>query len=181
MAVAAMLLPCLCACTGAGAQEAAGRRKPADVVHPQLYVSLAPVPRGRTFEIGVVAEIAEGYHIQANKVLEDYLIPATLTAELPHGVKLLDTTYPPAQQRGFKFHAEPMAVYEGKILVRMKLEAAPDAPLGAVKIPLTLRYQACGEDFCLPPVKLPLAAEVEFAKPGAAAQAQHPEVFKQKP
>ncbi|MCI0539993.1 MAG: hypothetical protein L0Z50_32710, partial [Verrucomicrobiales bacterium] len=43
------------------------------VVKPAVYLSLEPVPRGRTFELAVVAQIQEGFHVNANKVLEDYL------------------------------------------------------------------------------------------------------------
>ena len=47
----------------------------ASVLQPQAYVSLQPVPRGRVFEIAVVAKISPGFHINAHMPSEDYLIP----------------------------------------------------------------------------------------------------------
>jgi thiol:disulfide interchange protein DsbD len=162
----------------AGAQDGSRPLKPSDAVHTQVYISLEPVPRGRQFEVAAVAEVAPGYHVQANKVLENYLIPLTLTPELPAGFRVVGTEYPKAQVKKFPFAAQPMAVYEGRIVVRVTLEAAASVPTGAVKFPMTLRFQACNDQLCLPPAKLPLTAEFEVAAAGAAAKSIHPEVFR---
>jgi hypothetical protein len=162
------------------AQDPQKPLRPSNVVKSQVYVSLKPVPRGKVFEIAVVLEIHHGYHIQANKVLEEYLIPATVTAELPAGLRLVSTTYPKSLLKKFTFSEKPMAVYEGKITVRIKLEAQPSAALGAVKIPLALRFQACNDELCLPPAKLESVAEFEIAKSGTPTKAPHPEIFSQK-
>jgi hypothetical protein len=162
----------------AGAQDSSRPLKPSEAVHTQVYVSIEPVPRGRQFEVAAVAEVAEGYHVQANKVLADYLIPLTLTPELPAGFRVVGTEYPKAQVKKFPFAAQPMAVYEGRIVVRMTLETAAGVPTGAVKIPMTLRFQACNDQLCLPPAKLPLTAEFEVATTGAAAKSIHPEIFR---
>ena len=168
---AAPLLP-------AGAQDGSRPLKASDAVRTQVYVSLKPVPRGRQFELAAVAQVAPGYHVQANQVLADYLIPLTLTPELPAGFRVVGTEYPKAQVKKFPFAAQPMAVYEGRIVVRMTLEAAASAPTGPVRIPMTLRFQACNDQLCLPPAKLPLAAEFELAGEGAAAKSIHPEIFR---
>ncbi|HUJ41399.1 MAG TPA: protein-disulfide reductase DsbD domain-containing protein [Candidatus Acidoferrales bacterium] len=158
-------------------QDTSRPLKAADAVRTQVYVSLAPVPQGRKFEIAAVAQVAPGYHVQANKVLEEYLIPLTVTPELPPGFRLLDTTYPKAQLKKFPFAAKPMAVYEGRFLVRMKLAAEAGAPAGPVKIPMTLRFQACNDELCLPPARLPLTAEFTVAPAGSPAKSTHPEIF----
>ncbi|MFZ0921706.1 MAG: hypothetical protein WA020_01475, partial [Candidatus Acidiferrales bacterium] len=53
------------------------------VASPKTYVSIAPVPRGSMFEVAVVVGIMPGFHMNAHKVSEDYLIPTTLTEKLP--------------------------------------------------------------------------------------------------
>jgi hypothetical protein len=40
---------------------------PAAVVKPRAYVSLEPVPRGKEFQIAVVADIAKGFHMNSPK------------------------------------------------------------------------------------------------------------------
>lgn len=151
--------------------------RPDKVVKPTVYLSLEPVPRGRTFEVAVVGEIMKGFHVNANKVLEEYLIPTTLTAQLPPGWKVLDTKYPDGKQLKFEFSDKPLNVYEGRFVTRLKLTAPADAPLGAVKLPLTLRYQACNDVACLPPVKLALEAEVVIAAAGAKAVPVNQKIF----
>lgn len=147
------------------------------VVKPQVYVSLEPVPRERTFEVAVVARIQEGFHINANKVLEEYLIPTSLTPELPAGLKLVEAKYPQGKQLKFEFSDTPLNVYDGTVTLRLKLEATAAAPLGRTSLPVTLRYQACNDVACLPPVKLPLTAELEIAPAGAKAVAVNQKVF----
>jgi DsbC/DsbD-like thiol-disulfide interchange protein len=148
-----------------------------DVVKPEVYVSLAPVPRGRTLELAVVARIRSGFHMNSHQPKEQYLIPTALTAELPAGLRALATTYPPGVMRKFKFSPNTLSVYERSVTLRMKLQAAADAPLGALKLPLTLRYQPCNDEVCLPPVNLSLSVEIEIAPAGAKTQPQHPEIF----
>jgi hypothetical protein len=154
--------------------------RPDKVVKPAIYLSLEPVPRGRTFEIAVVGEIREGFHVNANKVLEDYLISTTLTAQLPPGWKVLETKYPDGKELKFEFSDKPLNVYEGTFVTRLKLAAPADAPLGATKLPLTLRYQACNDVACLPPVKLALEAEVVIAAAGAKATPVNQKLFASK-
>jgi hypothetical protein len=147
------------------------------VVKLRAYVSLEPVPRGRTFEIAVVAEILPGFHINANKVLEDYLIPTTLQAEPPKGLRVTEASYPPGALQKFDFSEKMLNLYEGTVTLRMKLVAAADAPTGAVSLPLTLRYQACNDKACLPPVRLNVPVEFQIAEAGAKAKPAHPEIF----
>jgi hypothetical protein len=151
------------------------------VVKPRAYVSLEPVPRGRAFEIAVVAEILPGFHINANKVLEDYLIPTTLQAEPPKGLRVTETSYPPGALQKFDFSEKMLNLYEGTVTLRMKLVAAADAPTGAVSLPLTLRYQACNDKACLPPVRLNVPVEFQIAEAGAKVKPAHPEIFQKAP
>jgi len=158
----------------AGAQEIP---KAEAVVKPAAYVSLAPVPQGAAFEVAVVAEILPGFHINSNKPLEDYLIATTLKPELPPGLRLVETAFPKAKLQKFDFSENALAVFDGSVTVRLKLQAAGDAPLGAVKIPMTLRYQACNDRACLRPVNKPVVAEITVAAAGTKPQVQHPGIF----
>ena len=172
---------CLAVSCGKGPAQVTAQSTPLPranmVVSPRAYVSLQPVPRGRTFELALVAKIRPGFHINAHEVLEDYLIPTALEAELPAGFRALETVYPPGVLRKLRFSATQLSVYEDSVTLRMKLQAQPDAPLGPNKLPLTLRYQACNEEACLPPVKLPVTAEFEIAPAGAAARPANPDIF----
>lgn len=149
-----------------------------DVVKPKAYASLDKVPRGRAFDVAVVAEIMPGFHVNSNKPSEEYLIPTQLLPEFPSGYKVLSTTYPPGKLTKFEFSEKKLSVYEGTFTLRMNIQAPGGAPLGATKLPLTLRYQACNDSACLPPVKIHVALEIELAAAGATVQRIHPEIFR---
>jgi thiol:disulfide interchange protein DsbD len=153
----------------------------ASVLQPQAYVSLQPVPRGRAFEIAVVAKISPGFHINAHMPSEDYLIPTKIMADLSPGVFLVETTYPRGVMRAFRFSKTPLRVYEGSFTVRMKLRANGSAPLGPQKIGLTVGYQACNQDACLPPTKLSVTADLEIAAVDTPAHPAHADIFSSAP
>jgi len=172
------LLTAACLFAWAPANAQSGILAPATVVKPHAYVSLSPVPRGKEFEIAVVANIVSGYHVNSHKPTDPYLIPTTITADLPKGFQLVDTIYPPGEEKRFPFSPDkPLNVYSGSVTLRLKLTAKNEAALGAATIPLTLRYQACNDAACLPPVRLPVSLKLQVANANAKARPVHPEIF----
>jgi thiol:disulfide interchange protein DsbD len=152
-------------------------RKNEPVVRAQGYVSLQPVPQGREFRVAVLAEIAPGYHINADKPLEEYLIPTELRAHPPAGMRVVEAVYPKASLKQFAFSPEKLAVYDGTILLGLRLATTGKAPLGEVTLPLELRYQACNDKLCLPPTTLPLQVRILVASSGTLGKSLHPEIF----
>jgi DsbC/DsbD-like thiol-disulfide interchange protein len=112
---------------------------------------------------------------------EDYLIPTKITAELPPGVFLVESTYPRGVMRAFRFSKTPLRVYEGSFTVMMKLRTSGTAPIGPQKLSLTLAYQACNQDACLPPTKIPVTADLEIAAVDAATHPAHADIFSAAP
>jgi DsbC/DsbD-like thiol-disulfide interchange protein len=164
--------------TIAVAQESSAPKSAAEVVKTQPYVSLNPVPRGKAFEAAVVVHIAEGYHMNSHKPSDAYLIPTTLTPKLPEGIRLVDTMYPPGHLKKFAFSPDKaLDVYSGSVTLRLKLVAQDTAAIGTTMIPMILRYQACNNSACLPPVKIPVTAEFRVAPAGAASKPVHSDVF----
>jgi thiol:disulfide interchange protein DsbD len=171
-------LAVLFAASGAYSQGGAGLPNPATVVKPQAYVSNEPVPKGKEFQIAVVVDIARGFHMNSHKPTDEYLIATSLTAQLPAGFQLADTLYPEGKLEKFSFSPnKPLDVYTGRVTLKMRLMAQGNAPLGQATIPLTLRYQACNDAACLPPVKVPVTVPVTIAPAGAKTQSVHPELF----
>ena len=158
------------------AQETAFTRA-ASVVQPQAYVSLQPVPRGRGFEIAVVAKVTPGFHINAHEPSEEYLIPTKITGNFPAGISVVETDYPRGVMRAFRFSKTPLRVYDGSFTLRMKMRAGNAAAMGRQKISMILGYQACDQDSCLPPTKVPVEVELEVAAADTPARPANPDVF----
>jgi len=161
-----------------GANAQAAPMAASQVVKAHGYVSLDRVPRGKDFEVAVVATIHEGYHMNSHKPLDAYLIPTTMTANTPEGIKVVDTIYPPGSNKKFPFSpTKPLNVYTGSVTLRLRMKAEPNAKIGQTTIPVTLRYQACSMSACLPPVKIPVEVPVDIAAASAASHPANREVF----
>jgi thiol:disulfide interchange protein DsbD len=148
-----------------------------DVVKPEIYASLDPAGRGSSFQIAVVMKIRPGFHVNAREKSEDYLIATDLKAALPAGFSSGEVSYPKGKLEKFAFSKIPLNVYQDTVILRLPVTALASAPLGEQHIPLKLRYQACSNELCLPPVTLPLDAVVNVAASDSAAKLTHPEIF----
>jgi Thiol:disulfide interchange protein DsbD, N-terminal len=162
----------------AAPQESAVVPSAASIVKARSLVSLEPVPRGKEFQVAVVADIRSGYHVNSHKPSDEYLIATTVTPQLPAGFQVLDTIYPAGRQEKFSFSPnKPLDVYTGSVTFKLRVVAQADAPIGVVNIPTILRYQACNDTTCLPPVKIPVDVRVDVGAAGSTARAMHPEIF----
>jgi thiol:disulfide interchange protein DsbD len=164
-------------------QAAAVLPKPADIVSTKTYVSMDPIPRGKEFQAAIVVKINSGYHMNSHKPSDSYLIPTTVTPQLPAGFALSgEPSYPLGKNEKFPFSPDkPLNVYTGAVTLRLKLTADDKAALGKTSIPVTLRFQACNLSACLPPVKLPLTLDVNVVAEGKPGKAVNPEIFSTKP
>jgi len=174
-ALATAALACLGAATAFAQQMPSGK----EVVTPAAYVSADPAARNVPFQLAVVLKIRPGFHINAREKSEAYLIATDLKADLPAGFTAGDVQYPKGTLRNFPFAKDkPLNVYEGAATVRLPLTASSAAPLGEQHLTLKLRYQACSDEVCLPPVTVPVDAVVNVAASGA--KPAHGEIFTQR-
>ena len=149
-----------------------------DVLTPTAYVSYDPVARGMAFQVAVVLKIRPGFHVNAREVSAEYLIPTELRAEVPAGFKVSDVIYPKGTLQSFTFSKDKkLNVYTDTVTVRLPLTALPDAPLGAQHLSMKLRYQACSNEICLPPVTKEIDAAVNVVAPQSGAKAANATVF----
>lgn len=100
----------------------------------------------------IIATVASGWHINANRPNQAFLVPTALTLTLPPGVTADPPSYPEPKARQFAFAGQAtLLVYEGAVPVTTTLHV----PLGRADEPLqveaALRYQACDDTTCLPP------------------------------
>lgn len=116
--------------------------------------SIAPdkTKKGRTVNANVVMEIPHGLHVQSNKPLDKFLIATRLDVETPTGIRAGAVTYPRAVMRSLKFSKNKVAVYEGRTSIRFPVTVQANYAGGAAEIRGKLRFQACNDEACFPPV-----------------------------
>src|SRR3954469_1355902 len=103
--------------------------------------------RGRAVRAAVVVEIPSGYHVNANQPLGKYAIPTVLKIDAPRGVRITPVTYPRAVVRKLKaVNDEPLAVYEGRAVLRFNVSIPADYSGGSLNLKARLRYQSCNDE-----------------------------------
>ena len=106
--------------------------------------------------IRVTLRIREGYHINANAPLQQFLTPTELLLRDGPGLELT-VAYPQGRNRRFMFADEMLTVYEDTVELEANIRATGPIPRD-VEPKLVVRYQACTEQACMAPreVELPL-------------------------
>lgn len=116
--------------------------------------SIAPdkIKKGRVVRATVVMDIPSGLHVQSNKPLDKFLVSTKLDVETPSGMSVGPITYPRALMRKLKFSKNTVAVYEGKTMLRFNVTVPANYSGGSGEIKGKLRFQACNDESCFPPV-----------------------------
>ena len=109
------------------------------------HVRVRPVVAGDRLHVDL--HIAPGWHINAHRPLEDYLVSTTLALGKTGASGAV--RYPEAGQITPDFSKNPMAVYSGTVRI--------SAPLGGQPGQARLHLQACDERQCLAPETLVFA------------------------
>ena len=105
----------------------------------------------QTNRLVVDLAIRPGWHINANKTLQEDLIPTVMGIEeaIP-GWRPGRLSYPPPVLKTLGFQSEELALYEGQVRITMDLKQTNSADAVPL-IPVALRLQACNDRVCLPP------------------------------
>ena len=150
---------------------------PRQVVTARAVLSTDAAHPASSAKAVVVAEIAEGFHINDQKPTLDYLIPAELEFAAGDGVNVANVVYPRGEAKKFAFSKSPLSVYEGALKVGVLLKIAPKARPGTRTLKGELKYQACNDHACLPPTSAPVTLAVKVVPRGTALKRINTELF----
>lgn len=171
MAAAIALAALLALPYGAGAQALP---KPSQIVKIDGLRLSRPLKPGGASRLIVDAEILDGWHINSNHPNSSDFIPTRLVVKPPTGLSAGAVKYPPAEQIAPAFSGgEKLSVFTGPIKFAVPLSAeASFKPKGA-DIAVTLKYQPCNDNICLPPAKVSSSAPLSALESSAAASSPH--------
>ncbi len=154
--------------------SAAGAERPDnEKAELRLVASRTAFESDSTATLAAVVAVEPGWHLQAHVPTYDYLIPTELTVAVPEGWSAARVAYPEPIPYRFAFAEEELDVYEGRAILPVEIDL-PAAASGTATVTATLRYQACDDKSCLPPVSTTASLEVEIGLGGVAAA---PEIF----
>ncbi len=135
-------------------------KSPAEKLTAKGYLSVDKVQPGSQFQIAVVVEIADGWHVNANPAGEG-LIATEIIFPNTSGLTFGEVVYPTGEVLKIDSIGEA-PVYHGTIMIGVQVEASQNASIEPIALDLQLRYQACNDDQCLLPETLAFTVPVEI-------------------
>ncbi len=118
---------------------------------------------GETVQVSLLISIAPGWHINSVQPDVPFLIPTELQLDAPPGVKV-EVAWPAPELVSLPLSQEPLELYQGDLEVSLTLFG--EEGLAAGTLSAVLRYQACNDEVCVPPVELQLSLPVEATNLG---------------
>lgn len=162
---AAVLNAALVGVEKAGAQEAPAPQ--GRVFVEFVSASNVVVSPGHSTPIHFTFHVKDPYHINSNHPLTEELIPTQLHFSLPPEVAFGKLQYPAGQMMSFPFDpSTKLSVYSGDLAIKGVVLAPGQASSGTYTIHGELKYQACDNNACYPPKKLPFTFNVKVGSGG---------------
>ena len=93
--------------------------------------------------------IADGWHINANRPLQADFIATEVSLEKGGGWFLGSVSYPEVSLESLKLEKNAVALYQGQVQIRV--EILPESDQAVYPVHLKLQLQSCSQDVCLPP------------------------------
>ena len=116
---------------------------------------------GASTMIEIIVNVKEGYHIQANTVNDESLVPTTLAVEHNEFIQV-EKVFPPSKPFKLDGTDNSLNVYDGKFLIKLFLSPVAKTERGKYVLRSKLRYQACDSKSCLFPRNVDFSIPIEI-------------------
>jgi thiol:disulfide interchange protein DsbD len=150
---------------------------PGRVVQASSYASMTSVPQGGTVQIAVEIEIDPPWHINANELTDEFLIPTEIQFEPPQGIEIKGIVYPRSIEKKLAFSEVPLRLYEGTVYIGAVIEVSRDFEPGKTEIDGVLTYQACDDEKCLLPETVKVRIPVSVSTLREPIEPAHSDIF----
>jgi len=142
-----------------------------DIVEIKTFISKDGVHPGKTFKVAVLVKISPGWHIHANELSDQFLIPTELIFEKNEKTEVTQFHYPEPKLEKYEYSESELEVYDGEIILGALVKTSSELTPGKYTLKGELGYQACDNRSCLSPKKIefeisfesvPLSTKIEF-------------------
>ena len=117
----------------------------------QLKVAEIKVSPGENGVIEIDVTVKKGYHIQANKVEDEFIIPTTLEIITTDIITTDKPFFPAGKRFRLKGTKDHLLVYDGNFKIRIPFRTGEKLNKGKYKLDAKLHYQACDSKTCFFP------------------------------
>jgi len=138
-------------CTLAVFDQGVSQMEVPQPVHVKIIPTVDRYPAGGSYSFLLHVTVDEPWHINSDAPLDEFLIPTSITVELPEGLTAGRIVYPPGHMRAFAFSETELSVFEQEFYILGSVAVPSSLDPGTVKLGGFLEYQACNDMLCLPP------------------------------
>ncbi len=150
-----------------------------DELNIKAYKSLDRISPDGEFKIALKINIEKPWHINSNKPYEDYLIPSEIIIDDTTNFAIQKIIYPPAHDLKLSFSNSPLSVWQGEIYIGALIKSSKNISVGNHKLIVTLNYQACNDNTCLPPSSIEDTLIIEAADNQSVMNPINEDIFSQ--
>ncbi len=129
------------------------------IIVPQILVDAG---KSSTIHIGV--EIKNGYHIQANKVNDEYLIPTTLKINADKNIMPGEQAFPQSKKFRLEGSDDYLNVYDGNFDISIAFKTTKQIQKGKHTLAAKIHYQGCDSKSCLSPKTIDFFIPIEVIR-----------------
>ena len=109
----------------------------------------------------VTLEIKEGWHINSNKPLDEFLTPTSISLSDSSIFSNIKTEFPAPEIVKLGFSDTELSLYQYQAVIKMILTPGKNIKTNGLKIEGSILYQPCNDKTCLFPAKKPFSAELK--------------------
>jgi DsbC/DsbD-like thiol-disulfide interchange protein len=147
--------------TGLPAQNQSASQNKVDLVP----INPVAIKAGKSIPMVFTFHIKPGFHINSNKPSAEELIPTQLGFSPPQDLIIAKVEYPAGELKSFPFDpTQKLSVYSGDLAIKAVVIAQNSAAPGTYTVHGEFKYQACDNNACYPPKKLPVDFSVSVEK-----------------
>ncbi|RKY55382.1 MAG: thiol:disulfide interchange protein, partial [Candidatus Neomarinimicrobiota bacterium] len=142
----------------------------------ETYLSTNGVYKGQDFNAAIVVKLKEPWHINSSKPLDEFVVPTEIRFEESEYITITNIHFPPHEIKNLSFSDEPLAVYQGDIIITVSgkiLERAQEK----VILKGHLLYQGCNDQVCIAPKDTPFSLSIPILKSTDPIVFQNSEYF----
>jgi len=136
---------------------------PKDVVNIKVNTDKL-LNKNEVIDLNIILSIKDGWHLNANKPLDDYLTPTVVSIKDTSNIHIISEEYPAPSFVKLKFSQSQLALYENEAQINFKLKTKKSFKGSELKLEGEVQYQPCNDQTCLFPVSKPFSIELHFKK-----------------
>ena len=131
----------------------------------QISTPTVVLTSGHSAKVTLQFRVADYYHINSHKPLDELLLPTQLKLSPPTEIMVSNVVYPQGHMLSLPFSPESkLSVYTGDFDVDAMVRTTQNMPSGTFRVHGELKFQACNDRQCFPPKTTPVQFDVKVAK-----------------